>query len=323
MRIRNGPSRSPIESVMHRRGSPPFGLKVIRQWRGAEILRIAPVAAIRRCVAVLALGLAAGAASSAPPLSFGVVPQRTATLTAEYWNPILNYLSARSGVALELRLDRSGPEHAAMIGGGKFDLAYTNHHLTPGNDGGGYRVFARPAGPAIRSEIVVLDASPVRSLDQLQDREVGFPSRAAIVGYQVPMDALKRAGITVLPVFGGTQEGIVGQLRAGRVAAVGVNSQVMRDFSEREGIRYRVLWRSEDFQNIPLVVHPRVPQASVAAVRQALLAMAADPEGSKILTSSALLLKLDQPIGFVASSDDDYDNARKFLRSTVLGPAER
>ena len=323
MQVPNRSTAVPIESAMKRRGSTARRIGAATRWLTATLLWSAPAPAIRKCVAVLALGAALGTAASAHPLSFGVIPQRTATLTAQYWNPILNYVSARSGVALELRLARSGPEHAAMIGSGSFDLAYSNHQLTPGNDAGGYRVFARPSGEAIRGEIVVLEQSSIRSLEELQGKEVGFPSRVAFVGYQVPMDTLARAGIKVLPVFGGTQEGILGQLRAGRVAAAGVNSQIMRDFAEREKFGYRVLWRSEEFHNIPLIAHPRVPRAAVAAVREALLAMAADPEGSKILAAGAELLKLDPPFGFVASSDSDYDNARTFLRASVLKAEER
>ena len=32
------------------------------------------------------------------PLSFGVIIWRSPTLTAQFWNPILRYVSARSGV---------------------------------------------------------------------------------------------------------------------------------------------------------------------------------------------------------------------------------
>jgi phosphonate transport system substrate-binding protein len=280
------------------------------------LLGLAP--AIRRGLAALVVGAVAGGAAVAEPLSFGVVPQRTATLTAQYWNPILNYIGARSGIALELRLARSGPEHAAMIGSGSLDLAYTNHHLSPANAAAGYRAFARPTGAPIRSEIVVLEQSTLRSLDALHGKEVGFPSRAAVFGYLLPMDTLVRAGIKVTPVFGGTQEGIMGQLRAGGIAAASVNSQVMRDFAEREKFAYRVLWRSESFHNIPLVARPGLPRTTVTAVLDAFLSMAADPEGAKILAAGAELLKLDPPFGFEAAKDSEYDNARSFLRSSVL-----
>lgn len=276
-----------------------------------------------RSAAVLGFWVAVSAEASAQSLSFGVMPQRSATLTAQYWNPILNHVSARSGVALELKLDKSAPEHEAKVVRGDFDLAYTNHHLAPGNGAAGYRVFARRREAAVRSEIVVLERSPIRSLKELQGKDVGFPSRSAFVGYRVPMDTLVRAGVQVKPVFGGNGEGIGGQLRAGRVAAAGVNSQVMRDFAEREKFGYRVLWRSEEYGNTPLVAHPRVRREQVAAVHAALAAMAGDAQGSKILAQGAQLLALDPPFGFETANNRDYDSARRFMRTSVFKADEQ
>src|SRR5205823_4260994 len=173
-----------------------------------------------------------------------------------------------------------------------FDFVYSNHHFYPWNEAAGYRVIARPWEAAIKGEIVVLANSPIHSLTELEGKEVGFPHRAAFVGYLVPLDALLRAGVHVQEVIAVGQEGIMGQLKAGRVVAAGVNSQVMRDFAKREKVDYRVLWSSEEYLNIPIVAHPRVPQEKVAAVRAALIHMAHDPVGLQILTASAALIKL-------------------------------
>ena len=138
------------------------------------------------------------------------------------------------------------------------------------------------------------------------------------MGYLVTLDALLRAGIHVQEVIAVGQEGIMGQLKAGRVAAAGVNSQVMRDFAKREQVDYRVLWSSEEYLNIPIVAHPRVSQEKVAAVRAALLHMADDPVGLQVLTASAALIKLDPPYGFVAATDREYDNIRTFFTHALV-----
>lgn len=258
-----------------------------------------------------ALALSPPAGHAAQPLQFGVVTQRSALLTASYWNPILAWVSAKSGVALELKLNRSGTEHSAMVGRGEFDFVYTNHNFKPDNDATGYRVIAKPRGAGIRGEIVVLADSPVRDLWGLRGRAVAFPHAAAFVGYQVTMQGLARAAVTVTPVFGGNQEGAMGQLKAGRAEAASVNSQVMRDYAQRENLRYRVLWRSEEFPDIPVSVHPRVPQRETEAVRAALIGMADDPEGARILAASAGLVKERPPYGFEAATDADYAGVRR------------
>jgi phosphonate transport system substrate-binding protein len=244
-----------------------------------------------------------------------VLPQRSPTLTAQYWNPILEYVRTTSGVALELAPARSGPEHAQAIGQGRFGFIYSNHNFTRDNAVAGYRVIARPRDAAIRGQIVVLASSGLKSVAELASREIAFPSNVAFVGYQVPMDALERLGIQVIPVFAGNQEGAMGQLKSGRVEAAAVNSQLMRNFAEREAIRYRVLWSSEEFLNLPISAHPSVPAKHVAAVRQALLGMAAHTEGAAVLAKAAALVKQDPPYGFVAASDAEYDNQRRFYRT--------
>lgn len=250
--------------------------------------------------------------------SFGVLNQRSIVLTAQYWNPILKYVSDRSGVPLRLRMGKTAPETSAMIGRSEFDFVYSNTVFTPANDPAGYQVFARPIEKAIRGQIVVLADSPVHNLKDLDGREVGFPSLAAFVGYAVPMNALLKAGISVKPVFSGNQEGIMGQLKAGRVAAAGVNSAVMHDFALREGIRYRILWSSEEYLNLPISAHPSLPKDKVQAVRRAFLNMAGDPEGMKVLGDSARLIKQVPPLGFVPAENLEYENYRHYYRTTLV-----
>lgn len=259
---------------------------------------------------------AAGAESRSA--TFGVISQRSPVLTAQYWNPILRYVSERAGVKLELRVARTGDEHAESVARGEFDFIYSNHNFTPENDRAAYRVIARPARAAIRGQVVVLDDSPVRSLADLKNSEVVFPSLSAFLGYRVPMDALLRRGTTVHARFAGNQEGAMAQLKAGSVPAAGVNSQVMRDFARRENVRYRVLWSSEPFHNLPVSVLPAVPAPVARAVRDALVAMALDPEGMRVLEASASLIHEEAPLGFVAATDRDYDNLRRFHRTTLV-----
>lgn len=271
-------------------------------------------------IAILAacgFGLAPAAAQQTP-LSFGVITQRSPVLTAQYWNPILRYVSDKSGVPLRLKLARTGSEHSDMIGRGEFDFIYSNHNFMPSNDAVGYRVIARPVEDAIMGQIVVPADSPIRKLTDLDGKEVVFPHKAAFVGYYVPMDALLKAGVRVKPLFAGNQEGAMGQLKSGRVTAAGVNSQVMRDYAEREGFQYRALWTSEPYLNIPISAHPSVPTDKIKAVQAALVSMSSDPKGARILAASAQLIKQQPPFGFIAASDKDFNNIRHFYRNAQV-----
>ncbi|MBF0426591.1 MAG: phosphate/phosphite/phosphonate ABC transporter substrate-binding protein [Magnetococcales bacterium] len=253
---------------------------------------------------------------------FGVLSQRSAVLTAEHWNPILSWISKQAGVALELHVARSAPESNQAIAAGEYDFVYSNTIFRPTVAAQGYQVILRPRSAAISSQIVTLENSPIQTLRDLAGREVGFPSRLAFVGYAVPMDHLLREEIAVQPVFGGNQEGIMGQLQAGRVIAAAVNSQVMRHFANREKLAYRVLWESQPFHNLPIAAHPRVPLSEARAVQRAFARMPGDPEGARVLETAAKVIDQQPPHGFVPATQQDYENYLAFYRTCLVKEVE-
>lgn len=276
------------------------------------------IATVWVIVVLLLLAATQRSWSQNQPYSFGVITWRSPTLTAQFWNPILRHVSERSGVPLKLRVANTGQEHTAMVGRAELDFLYSNHNFIKENEAAGYRVFARPQEDAITGEIVVLKDSPIRSLVDLDGKEMAFPHVAAFLGYHLPMDALLRQNIQVKWHFAGTQEGAMTQLKTGRVVAAGVNAQVMRAFAQRENLAYRVLWSSEKYLNLALSALPKVPADKVKAVREVFLQMADDPEGAKVLASSADVLKQGAPLRFIAAKDTEFDNIRRFYKTTLV-----
>jgi phosphonate transport system substrate-binding protein len=272
---------------------------------------------------VAAILLAAGALQASgvqaqQPYSFYVLNQRTIALTAQYWNPILSFVSKKSGVPLDLKLAKTAQEGNANAEAGKYAFLYTNHFFTPERDRLGYKVIARPAGPGIRSQIVVPVDSAIQSLTDLNGKEVAFVSPDGFTGYWLPMDALLRSNVNIKVVFTGNQEASSAQLRLYKVAAAGVNSSVMARYGRRESFQYRALWTSEVYQDLCIMANPHLPANIVAAVRAALVDMVKDPQGHEILQAGADLLKSNSELGFVAATDREYDNYRKFYRTTKV-----
>ena len=252
------------------------------------------------------------------PYAFGVLNQRSLQATAAYWNPILNYVSARSGVPLELHIGRTANETTDRVVAGQLDFAYTNHLFTPKRDRLGWRVLARQESPGIRGQVVVLDHSPAKTLQELENKPVAFANPYGVTGYYVPMDLLLCAGVKVTPVFSGNQEASMGQLVSGQVAAAGVNHQVMADFAQRRQLKYRVLAESEPYFDLAVMASPRVSAADGEKVRQAFINMASDPEGLSVLQHAAQSLGLPKVRGFVSADDRDYSNYRSFFKHTQV-----
>jgi phosphonate transport system substrate-binding protein len=281
---------------------------------------------MKRAIKIAAVALVAAVAAHAPgaaaqakkSYTFYVLNQRSVALTAQYWNPIMTYVSEKSGVPLELKLAKTAQEGNAIAEKGGYDFQYTNHFFTPERDRLGWKAFARPAGPGIRSQIVVPEDSPIQTLHDLHGKDVGFVTPDGFTGYWLPYDALLRAKVNANVVFTGNQEASFAQLRVGKIAAAGVNSSVMARYGRRESFKYRALWTSELYGDLCIMASPKVPADKVAAVRAALVGMVNDPAGRKVLEAGAELLKSTGELGFVAVEDRDYDNYRKFYRTTQV-----
>lgn len=274
---------------------------------------------IIRIAAGVALAVAAFLANGqdVPTLSFGVINQRSISLTAQSWNPILAYVGKKAGVKLSLKMGKTAPETTAMTERGEHAFAYTNHMFTPERDKLGYKSILRLQGPPVSGVIVVRDDSAIRTEKDLNGRILAFPSREAFLGYQLPMEYLTQADVTVKEMFAGNQEGAMAQLQVGQVAAAAVTKSLLEQYTRRQDFAYRVIWTSEPYQDIPIMVHPAVPPAVAAAVRKAFLGMAQDPEGRRALKAGADAIQLKEPWSFVATDDREYDNYRKFYRKAA------
>jgi phosphonate transport system substrate-binding protein len=221
-------------------------------------------------------------------------------------------------VPLELKLARTTKEANALAEQGQYHFLYTNHFFTPERDRLGFRVIARPAGPGIRGQIIVPHDSPIKSLQELDGKEVVFSSPDAFAAYWLPMDALLKSKVNVKPIFTANQEAGLAQLKVGTVAAAGMNDVIVQRFARREGFEYRLLWNSEIYNDLCIMASPKVPPAKVQAVRDAFVNMMKDPEGRKIIEAGAELLKMKDNLGFIASDNKDYDNYRTFYKRTLV-----
>lgn len=263
------------------------------------------------------------APKAGPPAHFEFSPvnQYGLQLTAGYWNPIISHVSKVSGVDLRLKIGRTSADTTSYVLAQEVDFAFTNHLFSPGRVRMGWSVLARRDAPPVRGQIVVLDDSPIRSITELKDLEVGFPGPEAFVAYKVPYAQLTSRQIPVRVVFGGNMDSALAQLVSGRVSAVGGNSQLLDGFSTRENRKLRVLWNSEPFFDLALMASPRVSPAQAQAVRDAFVGMKSDPAGRRVLENASKTVGMHETVGFVAADERDYANYVRFFEN--LPPNQR
>lgn len=272
-----------------------------------------------------ALGLLAGLAGAAWNGSvlaqengvyrFSPVNQYGLELTASYWNPIIDYVSSKSGVKLQLKIGRTSADTTAYVLANEVEFVFSNHLFSPERDHLGWKVFGRRATAPIRSQIAVLADSPIVRLDQLANENVGFPGPEATVAYKFSYAHLLNQKIPVQVIFAGNMDGAFAQLVSGRVKAVGTHTQLSSGWSKREGKTLRVLWESEPLNDLALMASKNVPAKDLAAVSKAFLEMSRDPLGQKVLAQVAELVKLPPTTAFVPATGADYSAYRSFYQT--------
>ena len=167
----------------------------------------------------LALGAALGSAQAADAYRFSPVNQWDIAKTAAYWNPIINCVSDRSGVRLELKIGRTSADTTAYVLAQEVEFVFSNHLFSPEREKLGWKVFGRRQGPLNCGQVVAPADSPVTRLEDLKGQEVGLAGPEAFIGYKVTYGHLLSKGIEVKPVFGGNQNAAFAQRFAGRVKA--------------------------------------------------------------------------------------------------------
>ncbi|MBI2745485.1 MAG: phosphate/phosphite/phosphonate ABC transporter substrate-binding protein [Burkholderiales bacterium] len=246
---------------------------------------------------------------------FSPVNQFDINLTAAYWNPIIQYVSEKSGVKLGLKIGRTSADTTAYVLTQEVEFVFSNHLFSPEREQLGWKVFGRRQMPAIQGQIVVPADSPITELAQLKGEEVAFPGPEAFVAYKVPYAQLLNRGIDIKVVFGGNQNGALAQLFAGKVKAVGGNSQLIEGYAKRENRKFRVLWSSDPFHDLALMVSGKVPEKDAQAVARAFLNMHNDPKGRDILHQTSQKVGLPIDAYFIPAGAADYDSYRKFYQT--------
>ncbi len=252
-------------------------------------------------------------AQGGPVYRFSPVNQYGIELTARYWNPIVDYVSSKSGVRLELKIGRTSADTTAYVLAHEVEFIFSNHMFSPEREQLGWKVIARRQTAPIQSQIVVLAESPLQKLEQLEGQAVAFPGPEATVAYKFSYAQLLKRHIHVQVVFGGNMDGAFAQLASGKVVAAGTHSQLSDGWSKRENRKVRALWNSEPLHDLAVMVARKVPQADAEAVGRAFAGMLTDPAGQRVLATVGELVKLPPTAGFVASNGSEYGPYRQFF----------
>ena len=257
----------------------------------------------------------AWAQAQSPSYRFSPVNQWDISKTAAYWNPIIKYVSEKSGVKLELKIGRTSADTTAYVLTKEVEFIFSNHLFSPEREQLGWKVFGRRWTPPLQGAIAVPADSPITRIEELKGQEVVFAGPEAFIGYKVTYGYLLSKNIEVKAVFAGNQNAAFAQLFAGKARAVGSNSALVDGYTIKEGKKFRVLWTSEPFNDLALMASSKVPENDVKAVTSAFVGMHGDPVGKAILQKASEEVGLDQKAYFLPATGADYAAYRRFYQT--------
>jgi phosphonate transport system substrate-binding protein len=246
---------------------------------------------------------------------FSPVNQHGLALTAAYWNPIIAYVSEKSGVKLQLKIGRTSADTTAYVLAQEVEFIFSNHLFSPEREALGWKVFGRRLTPAVHGQLLVPEDSPITDAAQLAGKEVAFAGPEALVAYKFPAAYLMQRKIEFKTVFGGNMDGALAQMFSGKVAAVGANSQLAEGYARRENRKYRVLWSGPAVHDLALMSAAKVPDKAQKAVARAFVGMHVDPKGREILQQASQQVGLTSEAYFIASDGAEYASYRDFYRT--------
>lgn len=218
-----------------------------------------------------------------PRYSVGVANFQAGLSMAAQLNPILEWVGARAGVTLEMKTGLNFDETQQQLVRGRYDFFIGYPAFQPAlRSRFGYRVIAKLQG-STSAAIVVQADSPYQKLADIQGQELVMARRGVFLSNVLPSAVLAKQNIQVVPRHMSNQTSLVTEFKLKRIMIAAVNWTVFSTLMQNMSEQYRVLWRSNEVLNYPLLVQDAVPVAVAERVRQAFIDMANDEAGRAIL----------------------------------------
>ncbi len=244
-------------------------------------------------------------------ITFGIVPQQSASKLASLWTPFFMKLSAVTGYRIEFRTAPDIPEFERRLANGEYDMAYMNpYHYTVFHEHPGYQAFAREKDKLLRGILVVRTDSAYKDLGDLSGKTIALPSPAAFAASIITTATLQNRSIPFEAKYVSSHDSVYLGVAKGLYPAGG---GVIRTFNNLENdIRkqLRILWTSPGYTPHAFAAHPRVDSSAVSAIQTGMVQLDQTAEGRALLEN----LELN---GIAQASDEEWNDIRSLNLQTL------
>lgn len=256
----------------------------------------------RTIALVLLILLPNSGPSKAETVTFGVVPQQSASRLARVWLPVLNDLSRETDFKFRFATAKDIPTFEACLAKGVYDIAYMNpYHYVVFHEISGYQAIAKQSDKKLKGILVTRKDSAVRELRDLASQEVAFPSPAAFGASVLPRAEMTAKGIAFTPVYVKSHDSVYRAVADGLLPAGGGVLRTWNTVAPEVRAKLRVFYQTEGYTPHAFAVRGDMPEAMHAKISTALHTLA---------TRNPKALEALGMIGIDLSSDKNWDDIR-------------
>lgn len=233
------------------------------------------------------------AQTDAKALTLAVVPQFQAADVHRNWTPVIERIKQVTGLNVVLRITKDIPTFEDEFQAGQADLVYLNpYHQVMAHRAQGYVPLVRDA-QLLTGIVVVRKDDPIQSMAQLAGKEIAYPAPNAFGASLLVRSHLAEVDkVQTQPFYAKTHTNAYRQVIVGKSAAAGGVRATLEKEPEEVRAALRVLWETPGAAPHPLSAHPRVPAQQAQAIANAILKMAAEPQGQELLKA----ILMPQPV---------------------------
>jgi len=238
-------------------------------------------------------------------LTFGIVPQQSASKLARIWTPIIEYINQQSGLELRFSTAKDIPTFEKRLASGEYDLAYMNpYHYVVFSKSPGYRAINKARDKKIKGIIVTRKDNNINSIEDLDKSTLAFPSPAAFAASILTRSDLENHNVEFIPKYVSSHDSVYHAVSKGLYPAGGGVIRTFNNMSPEVKKNLKVLWTTKGYTPHAIAIHPGINQTILQKIQSTLTNMENDNEGIKLLNS----IKIK---GFENASDDNWNDIRE------------
>jgi len=249
-----------------------------------------------------------------------LLPDENASTLIQNAQPLKNYLEQRLGRSVEIIVTTDYSSMIEAMRFGRIEVAYFGpfSYVLAKTRAPAIEAFAvgvERGAPTYQSIIIASAGGPVRALEDIRGKAMGFGDQASTSSHLVPRALLLqraglRGGADYRVVHLGAHDAVARAVQSGQVPAGGLSEAIFRSLITRQVIdpaRVVEVALSAPIPNYPMTMQGSLAEPLKTAIRAAFLELR-DPE----------VLRSFRVEGFAAASDHDYDILRETARLLEL-----